>query len=58
MTDGVRRVIDGNVQGAACVADAGKRLVGEGIDDVMRRAGGAVDGVLDSAINNGAGCDG
>ena len=47
MTDRVRRMIYGNVQGVAYLADAGKRLVGERIDDLVRRAGGAVDGSID-----------
>src|ERR1700682_2501634 len=43
VTDGVRCLIYGNVQGVAYLADAGKGLVGECVDDVVRRAGGAVE---------------
>src|SRR5207237_4376161 len=37
MDDGVRSVIYGNMQGVAYLADAGKRLVGEDVHDVVRR---------------------
>jgi hypothetical protein len=43
ITDGVRRLIHGNMQGAAYLADPGKRLVGECIDDVVCGAGGAIE---------------
>src|ERR1700720_538514 len=49
MNDGVRRVIYGNMQRPACLADPGKRLVGERIHDVMRRSGGAVGGAVGDA---------
>ncbi len=60
MNDDVRRVIYGDMQGVAYLADAGKRLVGENVHDVVRRLGGAagsgvggaaaVDGGLDRIV--------